>query len=79
MKIQVTQIEYDTDEEEVDLPQKLTLNLPDSIVQAIDEFVGDEISNVTGFCHNGFTTNLDNDQKRNTCKTKTKQFFRQIV
>ena len=59
MKIQVTQIQYDTDGEEIDLPQNLTINLPDSIIQAINEFVSDKISNETGFCHNGFTINLD--------------------
>ena len=53
MKKRVFDIEYDTDGEVVDLPTELEITVPDSVDHA-DEYVSDEISNITGFCHNGF-------------------------
>jgi hypothetical protein len=41
-------IQWDTDGEEVDLPDQLTVEAAD------EEELADEISNITGFCHYGF-------------------------
>jgi hypothetical protein len=58
MKYTVSNIKYDTDGEDVDLPETLEIEVPDDIQEPeeIDEFLSDEISNVTGFCHTGFST-----------------------
>ena len=56
MEVLVTNIKYDTDGEVVRLPKKLFIEVPNDIVdeQEITDFVSDEISNKTGFCHYGF-------------------------
>ena len=59
MKYKVTDIVYDTDGENIpDLPQELLINVPDDLLDDSDkvEFISDEISNITGFCHKGFAT-----------------------
>lgn len=58
MTYEVSNIKYDTDGEEVDLPKTLSITVPDDIVDEveIDEYISDEISNITGFCHTGYTT-----------------------
>jgi hypothetical protein len=58
MIYEVSDIKYDTDGEEVDLPKTLTITVPDDIVDEVEmeEYISDEISNITGFCHKGFTT-----------------------
>ena len=48
----VGSIHYDTDGEEVDLPKKLLIEVPDD--SDPEEFLCDEISNLTGYCHLGF-------------------------
>jgi hypothetical protein len=60
MKAIVTEIEYDTDGEIVDLPTQLEIEIPTEIIdqEDIEEFVSDEISNITGFCHFGFKIEL---------------------
>jgi hypothetical protein len=60
MKAIVTEIEYDTDGEIVDLPTQLEIEIPTEIIdqEDIEEFVSDEISNITGFCHFGFKMEL---------------------
>jgi hypothetical protein len=60
MKAIVTEIKYDTDGEEVDLPTQLEIEIPNEITEYLDieEFVSDEISNITGFCHYGFEIKL---------------------
>jgi hypothetical protein len=58
--VEVTDIEYDTDGEDVDLPTELTITIPHYIeVEEREEFISNEISNLTGFCHNGFVADLD--------------------
>lgn len=56
----VTDIKYDTDGETIDdLPAKLEITVPDSELGCVDdiqEFISNEISNRTGFCHLGFST-----------------------
>jgi hypothetical protein len=58
MKYKVINIEFDTDGEDVDLPKELIIEVPDDLEdeQEIDDFISDEISNETGFCHKGFQT-----------------------
>ena len=60
MKAIVTNIEFDTDGEIVELPNQLEIEIPIDIVdkEEIDDFVSDEISNITGFCHYGFQLEL---------------------
>jgi hypothetical protein len=56
MKYNVTDIDFDTDGEEVDLPNELVIDVPNEITDAdeIHEYIEDEISKITGYCHNGF-------------------------
>lgn len=60
MKAIVTNIEFDTDGEIVELPNQLEIEIPIDIFdkEEIDDFVSDEISNITGFCHYGFQLEL---------------------
>lgn len=56
MKYEVTNIKYDTDGEEVELPENLSIDVPEDITEPeeVEEYISDEISNQTGFCHLGF-------------------------
>lgn len=56
MKVIVSNVKYDTDGEVIELPKELEIEVPNEIVdeQEITDFVSDEISNKTGFCHYGF-------------------------
>ena len=58
MKYTVSSIKYDTDGEDIDLPGILEIDVPDDLTDPYDmvEFISDEISNITGFCHTGFCT-----------------------
>jgi uncharacterized protein YdeI (YjbR/CyaY-like superfamily) len=54
-------IQFDTDGEDIDLPTTMEFVIPEDILNDehfeendIVEYVGDEISNITGFCHFGF-------------------------
>lgn len=52
---EVTNIKYDTDGEEVDLPKLLNIEVPGGLdEEEVDEYVSDKISDETGFCHKGF-------------------------
>ena len=55
MNYLISDIEYDTDGEQIDLPNELNIDVPTDIID-VDNFISDEISNITGFCHKGFTT-----------------------
>ena len=58
--MKISNIEYDTDGEEVDLPTNLNIEVPEGLnAEETDEYISDEISNITGFCHTGFTTEKD--------------------
>lgn len=54
----VTDIKYDTDGKKIKLPKELTIVVPDDIKDKdeVEEYISDEISNLTGYCHMGFTT-----------------------
>jgi hypothetical protein len=56
MKKTVYNIEYDTDGEAVELPTELEIEVPDDLTaqEDIEDYLSDEISNVTGYCHKGF-------------------------
>ena len=54
----VTDIVWDTDDEEVDdLPEQITIEIPASIKSRdeAEEYVSDKVSEVSGFCHDGFS------------------------
>ena len=58
----VTDIEYDVDGYDIDeianLPKTLKINVPDDLNlkdYEIIDYLGDEISNITDFCHKGFS------------------------
>ena len=60
--VEVSNIIYDTDSpSEADgLPETLTITIPHYIEEEErEEFISNEISNLTGFCHKGFTADLD--------------------
>ncbi len=57
-----TNIEWDTDGEDVDLPSKI--DIPEDIeTEAIEdnEVISDYISDLTGFCHYGFSLEIVKD------------------
>ena len=58
MKAIVTNIQYDTDGEVIDLPTTLEIYIPSLEQDDVDDFISDEISNITGFCHLGFDFEL---------------------
>ena len=49
--------EYDTDGISVPLPKELEIEVPDNMtdVEEIEDFISDEISSMTGYCHKGFS------------------------
>jgi len=57
-KYTITDIEYDTDGEEVELPTTMEIEVPKELTEyeEIDEYISDEISKRTGYCHLGFST-----------------------
>ncbi len=56
-KYKVENIKYDTDGEDIELPEVLEITIDDSITdqEDIEQILSDEISNITGFCHFGFS------------------------
>jgi hypothetical protein len=59
MNYTVTDIKYDTDNVKVDLPKTLNIYVPSIFDEdEVEEFLSDEISNITGFCHDGFNYNV---------------------
>lgn len=55
----VSDIRYETDGIDIDLPESLDINVPDNLEDdEVQDYLGDEISNITGFCHDGFTYDL---------------------
>jgi hypothetical protein len=56
-EVTITDIIYDTDGEDVDLPKTLKISVSDEVFndkEELETFLSDEISNITGFCHKGF-------------------------
>lgn len=57
MIYKVTDISYDTDGQKIELPRTLDIEVHDEM--PMDErldYISDEISNLTGYCHFGFNT-----------------------
>ncbi len=55
MKIIITNISWDTDGEDIELPTELYLNFSDMSKEDIDDdFLSDYLSDTYGWCHNGF-------------------------
>lgn len=54
----VTNIKYDTDGQKVKLPKELEIIVPENCegYDEIEQYISDEISNRTGFCHKGYCT-----------------------
>ena len=50
-------INYDTDDSS-DLPEEIQVDIPAEITDDIEilDYIGDMISELTGFCHMGFST-----------------------
>lgn len=57
-KFAITNIQYDTDGEDVNLSAEMEIEVPEHLegYEEIEQFISDEISNRTGFCHRGFAT-----------------------
>ena len=56
--VSVTDIVWDTDGEKVDgLPEQVGVKIPASIKNRdeAEEYISDKLSEVSGFCHEGFT------------------------
>ena len=56
--ITATKIKYDVRGSKSDLPKSIQIEIPEDLVSydEIVEFISNEISNETGFCHKGFYT-----------------------
>jgi hypothetical protein len=55
----VINIEWDTDGEDISLPEELSVIVPKDLLDSpeeLDQFISDDISNQTGFCHKGYNT-----------------------
>lgn len=48
-----SEIEWDTDDQILDLPRKLKVEINNDI-DDIEESLSDQLTNITGFCHKGF-------------------------
>ena len=58
-KYTINDITYDTDGQKIKLPKTMEIIVPDeehTCYDEIENFISNEISNRTGFCHKGFTT-----------------------
>lgn len=60
MKYIASNIQYDTDGFDVELPNSIIIDVPKSEhsgfddIDSISDYVSDEISSITGYCHKGF-------------------------
>ena len=52
----IKNIKYDTDGQKIKLPKTLKITIPKDITgdEETEQYISDEISNITGFCHLGF-------------------------
>jgi hypothetical protein len=65
MLANVTYIDWDTDGEAVDLPERLLITIPEHMeedIEEIEDYVSDTITEDTGFCHKGFGYSLFSDK-----------------
>ena len=59
MQYNVYDIKWDTDGQHIELPTELIIIIPNDVFLEmneydIEEYISDEISDITGFCHRGF-------------------------
>lgn len=52
MKYRVTDVRWDTDGEQIDLPTEFTVEL--ELSEIVEDLLGDWLSDTVGFCHFGF-------------------------
>ena len=52
LKVRITGIQYDTDGEDIALPQEFVLEVEDN--EDVEEVLSEYITEQTGFCHGGF-------------------------
>lgn len=61
MRYIIHEINYDEGHD--DLPQEISLDLPDTVVgEELEQTLSDHISNVTGFCHKGFLYRVERNK-----------------
>ena len=54
-------IKWDTDDDDVELPTTLNVHVPDYVdddYESVLEYISDDITNQTDFCHISFETDL---------------------
>lgn len=57
MKYLITNIKFDTDGENIELPTEMEIDVPENFdTEEILQYISDKISDDTGFCHFGFKT-----------------------
>lgn len=57
MKYLITNIKFDTDGENIELPTEMEIDVPENYdSEEILQYLSDKISDDTGFCHFGFKT-----------------------
>jgi hypothetical protein len=60
MEFIITNIKYDTDGGKPNLPKTLKIDVPSDVLkegyEATEQYISDEISNQTGYCHEGYCT-----------------------
>lgn len=57
MKYLITNIKFDTDGENIELPTEMEIDVPENYdSEEILQYLSDKISDDTGFCHFGFET-----------------------
>lgn len=61
MNFRAFNIKWDTDGENVDLPQEIFIKVSKENAESAEDLIADAISDETGFCHFGFDYELIND------------------
>lgn len=61
MNFRAFNIKWDTDGENVDLPQEIFIKISKENTESAEDLIADAISEETGFCHFGFDYELIND------------------
>lgn len=57
MKYLISNIKFDTDGENIELPTEMEIDVPENYdSEEILQYLSDKISDDTGFCHFGFKT-----------------------
>jgi hypothetical protein len=65
MILKISNIQYDTDGEDIDLPETLKMTLPSNLSDSeYNELASDYISDTTGWCHTGFSLSVDDTRQQ---------------